>query len=59
MHNGKPTQKWLSREASAGPIASTEGLFLTAMIDAHEECDILTDDVPNALIQTPRTLEPR
>eukprot|EP00980_Cylindrotheca_fusiformis_P005077 scaffold1076_cov81-Cylindrotheca_fusiformis.AAC.1 len=34
-------------------LASLEGVFLTATIDAaHEGCDVMTADVPNAFIQT-------
>uniref|UniRef100_A0A7S1V1J3 Reverse transcriptase Ty1/copia-type domain-containing protein n=1 Tax=Grammatophora oceanica TaxID=210454 RepID=A0A7S1V1J3_9STRA len=52
VFNGKPTRQWLSKEDSASPTVSTEGLFITATIDAYEERDVLTADVPNAFIQT-------
>ena len=58
VYNGKPTREWLTREESASPTASTEGLFLTAMIDAHEERDVMSNDIPNAFIQTVRPLRP-
>ena len=52
VYNGKPTRDWLSREDSASPTASLEGVFLTATIDAHEGRDVMVSDVPNAFIQT-------
>ena len=52
MYNDKPTREWLSREDSSSPTASTEGVFLTAVVDAKEERDIMSSDIPNAFIQT-------
>ena len=57
-HDGKPMREWLSQEESAIPMASTEGLFLTAMIDAHEKRDMMTNNVPNAYIQVPMEIPP-
>ena len=51
VYNGKPTREWLSREDSASPTAALESIMLTAVIDAHEERDIMTCDIPNAFIQ--------
>jgi len=51
VYNGKPTREWLSREESASPTAATESVILTSYIDAHEQRDIMTADVPNAFIQ--------
>ena len=53
VYNGKPTREWLSREESASPTASLEGIFITSIIDAMEDRDVMTADVPNAFIQTP------
>ena len=53
VYNGKPTREWLNKEDSASPTASLDSILLTAMIDAHENRDIMTTDVPNAFIQTP------
>ena len=33
------------------PTASLESILLTAVIDAHEERDVMTCDIPNAFIQ--------
>jgi hypothetical protein len=51
VYNGKPTREWLSREDSASPTAALESIMLTAVIDAHEERDVMTCNVPNAFIQ--------
>ncbi len=42
VYNGKPTREWLSREDSASPIAALKSIMLTAVIDAHEERDVMT-----------------
>ena len=39
VYNGKGTRKWLTREDSSSPTASTEGVFLTTVVDAKEERD--------------------
>ena len=52
VFNGKPTREWLSREDTSSPTASLEAIFLTATIDAKEERDVMTMDIPNAFIQT-------
>jgi hypothetical protein len=51
VYNGKPTREWLSREDSASPTAAFESIMLTAVIDAHEERNIMTCNIPNAFIQ--------
>ena len=51
VHNGKPTREWLSREESASPTAATESATLTSCVDAHEQRDVVTADVPNAFAQ--------
>jgi len=40
-----------TKEETASPTASTKGIFITATIDAHEERDVMTADIPNAFIQ--------
>ena len=44
-------REWLTREESASPTASLEGIMLTAVIDAHKGQDVMTADIPNAFIQ--------
>ena len=51
VYNGKPTRKRLSREDSASPTAALESIILTAVIDAHEERDIMTCNTPTLFIQ--------
>ena len=51
VYNGKPTRKWTVREDTASPTAATESIFLLAVIDAKEERDVMSADVPNAFIQ--------
>ena len=51
VYNGKPTRDWLTREDTSSPTASLESVMIMATIDAHEEQDVMTADVPNAFIQ--------
>ena len=52
VYNGKPTREWLSKEDSKSPTVAMESIFLTTVIDAKENRDIMTADIPNAFIQT-------
>jgi len=51
VYEGSQTQPYFTKEETASPTASTEGIFITATIDAHEERDVMTADIPNAFIQ--------
>ena len=61
VFNRKPTHDWLSREDTLSPTASQEdttsptalqeGIFMTATVDAKEERDVMSNDIPNAFIQ--------
>jgi hypothetical protein len=51
VYNGKPLREWLSREDSVSPTAALESIMLTAIIDAHEERDVMTCDILNEFIQ--------
>ena len=53
VYNGKPSCEWLTREDAASPTASLESIMITGVIDAKEERDVMTADVPNAFIQAP------
>ena len=57
VFNGKPTRAWMNKEDSMSPTASTESLFLLAIIDAYEWRDIMVNDVPNAFIQAPNIIK--
>ena len=51
VYNGKPTREWHDKEDAASPTASLESIYLTAIIDAKENRDVMTSDIPNAFIQ--------
>ena len=57
VYDGSKTRDWVSREKAASPTVSLESLFLTSVIDARENCDVMTCNIPNAFIQAhmPRT----
>ena len=51
VYNGKPTRNWISREEVTSPTVSSESVFVTAAVDAKEERDVMSLDIPNAFIQ--------
>ena len=52
VFRGDGTREWLSREDTASPTAALESIELTCVVDAYEERDMMSMDVPNAFIQT-------
>ena len=52
VYNRKCTCDWLIREDRRSPTASLESVMIMAVIDAHEERDVMTADIPNAFVQT-------
>jgi hypothetical protein len=42
----------MGRDEAASPTAVTESIILTALIDAKEQRDVMTADIPNAFVQT-------
>ena len=52
VYDGRASREWLSKEDTRSPTVSLEGLMLSMCIDASEERDIMTADVPNAFVQT-------
>src|SRR5210317_1569613 len=50
--DGRQQRQWISKEESASPTAATESVLLTGIIEAKEECNVITLDVSNAFIQT-------
>ena len=50
--DGRKTSEWITKEDSASPTATLEGILFTLTIDAHENRDVMSADVPNAFIQT-------
>jgi hypothetical protein len=51
VYNGRPTREWLSWEDAASPTAALESILITGVIEAKEERDVMTCDIPNAFIQ--------
>ena len=52
VFDGRKTREWITKKDSASPTATLEGILLTLTIDAHENRDVMSVDVPNAFIQT-------
>ena len=50
--NGSQQRSYTDKDASASPTTSIEAIMITAVIDAMEERDVATIDIPNAFIQT-------
>ena len=50
--NGSTQRDYMTREDTSSPTVSTEAVMLTAVIEAEEQRDIATCDIPNAFIQT-------
>jgi hypothetical protein len=51
VYNAKPAREWLSQEDAASPTAALESILITGVIEAKEERDVMTCDIPNAFIQ--------
>jgi hypothetical protein len=51
VYNGKPTREWLSQEDAASPNAALESILITGVIEAKDERDVMTCNIPNAFIQ--------
>ena len=50
--NGSKQRNWIRPEEAASPTVMTESALLTAAIEAHENRDVATWDMPNAFMQT-------
>ena len=50
--NGSVQRKYISKEDTASPTAKLESILLTAVIEAKEDRDTRTVDIPNAFMQT-------
>ena len=50
--NGSKQRNWMSSEDAMSPTVMTDSVLLTATIEAEEERDVATFDIPNAFIQT-------
>jgi hypothetical protein len=51
VYNRKPTREWLSQEDAARPTATLESILITGVIEAKEERDVMTCNIPNTFIQ--------
>ena len=52
VFDGRKTLEWITKEDSASPTATLEGILLTLTIVAHENRNVKSADVPNAFIET-------
>jgi hypothetical protein len=48
--DGRPQRASIPREDATSPTVSTQALFLTCLIDAHEGRDVATVDIPGAFM---------
>jgi hypothetical protein len=51
VYNGKPTREWLLCKDAARPMAALESIMITGVIEAKEERDVMTYNIPNTFIQ--------
>ena len=50
--NGSTQRLYTERDEAASPTAMTESILITATIDAKQNRDVMTADIPNAFVQT-------
>ena len=50
--NGSKQRQWMDKRTTTSPTVALESILLTCVIDAKEERDVATVDIPNAFIQT-------
>jgi len=50
--NGSRQRDYIDRSQATSPTVATESVFLTAVVEAEEQRDIMTNDLPNAFVQT-------
>ena len=51
--NGSTQHKYIEREDATSPTAATDAILITGVLDAKQHRDVMTNDVPNAFVQTP------
>jgi hypothetical protein len=51
--NGSTQQTYIAREEAASPTAAKEAILITGVIEAKQQRDIMTLDIPNTFAQTP------
>jgi hypothetical protein len=50
--NGSTQREYIDRDEAASPTASTDSILITGVIDAKQQRDVMTADIPNAFVQT-------
>ena len=50
--DGRPQRLCKSKDETSSPTACIESIFLTTIVDAHEERDVAVVDIPGAFLQT-------
>ena len=50
--NGSTQRSYIDKEEATSPTALTEAIIITAAIEADENRDVMTVDIPNAFVQT-------
>jgi hypothetical protein len=50
--DGRKQRVYMTKEETSSPTVTTEGLFLSCIIDAKEGRDVATTDIPGAFMQT-------
>ena len=50
--NGSTQREYMDRDATTSPTVMTESIFITSVIDAKQNRDVMTCDIPNAFVQT-------
>ena len=50
--DGRPQRLYISKDETSSPTACIESIFLTAIIDAHEERDVAIVNIPGVFLQT-------
>jgi hypothetical protein len=51
--NGSTQREYIDREDATSPTVATEAILITGVLDAKQHRDVMTNDVPNAFVQTP------
>ena len=49
---GRKQKGWMDKKDTSSPKVSTQALMLSCMIDAKENRDVATADIPGAFLQT-------
>ena len=50
--NGSTQRQYITKDEATSPTVSHEVTIITGVIEAKQQCDIMTTDIPNAFVQT-------